>query len=294
MNLYPTFAEIKKEDLPLFNEAFYTSPPKISEFTFTNLYAWKDVYKLKACLLGGLIILRSESEGSFRFFDPIGKGEKKEAIQKLSNDFKSIFIRLPEATKDLFVPDARFQIEPDRDSFDYLYNTQDLITLKGKKYDGKRNQIKKFKTSYAYEYMTIDDSSCKELRKFQEYWCAIKNCDKVEGLSNERQAIHEMVCNFTAFNIIAGAISLQGDIRAVAFGQRLNPDTLVMHALKADPNISGLYQVILNEFLSKEASQFKYVNLEQDLGQVGLRKSKESYHPIEMVKKYTLKPIGVK
>ena len=61
-----------------------------------------------------------------------------------------------------------------------------------------------------------------------------------------------------------------------------------MHVLKADPNVAGLYQAMLHEFLEHEAGNFNYVNLEQDLGIEGLRKSKQSYHPIEMIKKYTL------
>ena len=39
---------------------------------------------------------------------------------------------------------------------------------------------------------------------------------------------------------------------------------------------------------AKEAADFKYVNREQDLGVPGLRKSKESYHPCTMIKKYNL------
>ena len=34
--------------------------------------------------------------------------------------------------------------EYDRDSSDYIYNASDLIELKGKKYHGKRNHIKRF------------------------------------------------------------------------------------------------------------------------------------------------------
>ena len=85
---------------------------------------------------------------------------------------------------------------------------------------------------------------------------------------------------------------MQGNICAVALAQRLNPDTLVMHVLKADPNIDGLYQVMLQEFLAHEGADFNYVNLEQDLGIEGLRKSKQSYHPVEMVKKYILSASG--
>lgn len=37
-----------------------------------------------------------------------------------------------------------FTYQPYRDGFDYIYNTQDLIALSGRKYHGKRNHIASF------------------------------------------------------------------------------------------------------------------------------------------------------
>ena len=52
----------------------------------------------------------------------------------------------------------RFQIEYDRDSADYVYESEKLATLSGKKLHGKRNHINKFKSLYdgrwSYESMT--------------------------------------------------------------------------------------------------------------------------------------------
>jgi hypothetical protein len=165
----------------------------------------------------------------------------------------------------------------------------DLVSLKGSKYDGKRNLIKKFKSGHQYEYGRLSAANVPECLEFEQTWCTIKNCDSVQGLSNERKALKEMAYNFSAFGLIGGAIRIAGKICAVAIAQRLNSDTLVMHILKADPNLAGLYQLINNEFLAREAGDFRFVNLEEDLGLEGLRKSKLSYHPLEMVKKYIIK-----
>jgi len=288
MEAYPVFEELEIEDSILFKQAFSSNPPKISEFTFTNLYAWRHAYKLKACRLGGFIILRSDSEPQIRFFDPIGRGDKAKAVEKILQDSKAIFIRLPEETIVSFADQARLRIEPDTDNADYLYKLESLVSLGGRKYDGKRNLIKKFQAANTYEYITMDSANVEECLEFEERWCAIRNCDRIEGLSKERQAIREMVKNFSNFELIGGAIKIQGNYSAVALAEKLNPDTLVMHVLKADPNIGGLYQAVLWEFLSRQAGGFTYVNLEQDLGQPGLRKAKQSYHPLGMIKKYTL------
>ena len=45
-------------------------------------------------------------------------------------------------------------------------------------------------------------------------------------------------------------------------------------------------------FCADAAKNYKYVNREEDVGVPGLRKSKESYHPVKMIKKYMLTKKG--
>ena len=288
MSVYPEFEAIRVQHQSLLNDALRRCPPEISEFTFTNLYSWRKAYKFFLSILDDFIIIRSGREDKPEFFDPIGKGDKKKVISKVFNDFDAVFIRLPEATKALFDHQPVFKIEQDLDNCDYLYNASDLVALAGSKYDGKRNLIKRFQASNKYEYIELEESNVKEALQFEQSWCTIKNCDTVEGLNNERTAIREMLNNFSSFKIIGGAIRINNDILAIALGEMLNPATLVMHVLKADPNITGLYQALLHEFLLRQRGEFEYINLEQDLGVEGLRKAKQSYHPCRMVNKYSL------
>jgi len=46
--------------------------------------------------------------------------------------------------------------------------------------------------------------------------------------------------------------------------------------------------MINQAFLENHWSGYTYVNLEQDLGDEGLRKAKESYFPHKMINKYTI------
>lgn len=93
---YPNFIPLEIAHHEVFRQAFKNNPPKISEFTFTNLYSWREAYKIKVSVLGDFIILRSESEPQLRLFDPIGKGDKKKIIKSVLNYFKGSFIRIPE------------------------------------------------------------------------------------------------------------------------------------------------------------------------------------------------------
>jgi hypothetical protein len=232
--------------------------------------------------------VRANIAGFEKFFSPIGTGSVKKVIEKILTERKTSFFRLPNDLASHFMNDNRFKVELDRDNYDYLFKTIDLTCLKGRKYDSKRNLIARFKAEHAYEYIRLNDSNVRECLDFENKWCVIKDCDKIESLNNERLAIHEIVDNFSLSKLMAAAIKINNLIHAIAIAEKLNPNTAVMHVLKADPSIKGLYQIMNNEFILKELSTFEYVNFEQDLGVEGLRKAKLSYHPASLVEKFTL------
>nr|MBP9500495.1 DUF2156 domain-containing protein [Acetoanaerobium sp.] len=85
-----------------------------------------------------------------------------------------------------------------------------------------------------------------------------------------------------------GGIYIDNNLEAFTFGELLNPDTVVVHVEKANPEIRGLYTAINKLFLENEFPDVEFVNREEDLGLEGLRQAKLSYKPIKLVEKYTL------
>jgi hypothetical protein len=84
---------------------------------------------------------------------------------------------------------------------------------------------------------------------------------------------------------------VDGRMAAYTVGERLSSDTLVIHFEKADPAYKGVYQAINQQFLTHADPAFTLVNREQDLGDEGLRKAKLSYHPVDFVRKCTVRLI---
>ncbi len=287
---YPQTRPIDAQDKPVFDLALKSDPAKISEYTFTNIFAWRAVYEFEICLLNGFLIVCSKRAGRKDFFYPIGKGDVKGTVLFLLKEKNSRFIRVPADIAALFEKETDVAVELDNDNSDYVYRAQDLIRLPGRRYDGKRNLIKRFRTSFQYSYLELNRDNIEKCIQFQDEWCRSMDCEKDKNLLNEAVAIKEILENFFSFNLTGAFIELGGKIVAVAVGEPLNGDTFVIHILKA-ARITGLYQTMNNEFISKETAAFTFVNMEQDLGVPGLRKSKLSYHPVDMVKKYILTSI---
>ena len=87
-----------------------------------------------------------------------------------------------------------------------------------------------------------------------------------------------------------GAILIDGKVAAFTFGEKLNSDTAVIHVEKADKNFRGIYAAINQSFVEHEWSEMIYINREEDMGVDGLRRAKESYHPIKMIEKFNATP----
>jgi hypothetical protein len=78
---------------------------------------------------------------------------------------------------------------------------------------------------------------------------------------------------------------LDNNCAAYTFGEMLNENTMVVHIEKAHMEYEGSYQAINNFFLKNCCNNAIFVNREQDLGVKGLRRAKESYKPVRMVRK---------
>lgn len=289
--IFPHFRPLGLEDKSLFDELLGRFPAEISEQTFTNLFAWRQAYNFGLSFLHGYVIVGAKVADTIRLFDPIGAREGKRAViaecfRRKPVGTKLAFNRLPESTISLFADDREYAFQEDRDNFDYVHLAQDLRELKGGHLDGKRNFVKRFKETYSFEYDALTAADIPECLAFEEEWCQLKGC--TNGLSQERQALQEMLSNFDVLGFVGGVIRIGGRIVALSLGEKLNATTLVVHIEKAMTALVGVYQAINMFFAQSVSGQFLFINREQDLGLPGLRQAKTSYQPHHLVKKYTL------
>ncbi|MFA5099735.1 MAG: phosphatidylglycerol lysyltransferase domain-containing protein [Candidatus Omnitrophota bacterium] len=291
---YPVFRPLELEDKAVLDDAFKRNPPENSEYTFTNLYCWRQAHGFSLSRMEDLLILSSQERGARAYYPPIGPGDAHKAVIKILLDTGGRFVRVPEQMKFSFDKDPLIHAVEDRDNADYLFLAQDLIRLEGRKFDGKRNFIRNFRSKYQYEYVTVTADVVPEVLRFQDVWCVEKGCSQSKSLLDEGEAVKIMLGHFVSFSLKAGALRVGGRICAVCIAEALNADTLVIHVFKGAHGMAGIYPTVFNEFLSREAYASRFINMEQDLGIAGLRKSKESYQPVRLVRKFTLSLVDEK
>ncbi|MEW6530212.1 MAG: phosphatidylglycerol lysyltransferase domain-containing protein [Thermodesulfobacteriota bacterium] len=288
------FKDIGLADKAVFDRFFAENPPQISELTFTNLFMWRHrnhpAWRVHDDFL--FIVLRPEEEPGFAL-PPVGKGNVRAALDALADGLESLKMeprisRADKAFVEAHVDRKRFEIVADRANHDYVYVTRELIELSGNKFHQKKNHLNRFIKNYEYEYRKLDLDLVDCFLNLQEVWCELKDCEQTPGLFYENRAICLALTNCEELGFEGGAILIDKKVEAFALGEKLNPDTAVIHVEKANPDIPGLYAAINQQFCSEHWSSIKYINREQDLGVEGLRKAKKSYHPHHMVEKFTL------
>lgn len=181
---------------------------------------------------------------------------------------------------------GQFQIEYLRDEADYVYETEKLATLAGKKLHGKRNHINKFKSLYPdWSYEPITGKNAEECFQMALEWRNENGCEEDLEKNAEMCVTLNFLRLFQELRMKGGLIRVEGKVVAFCVGEPVCEDTFVVHVEKAFAEVEGAYPMINQQFVQHECMEYQYVNREEDTGAEGLRKSKLSYHPAFLVEK---------
>lgn len=296
------FREIQLNDRDWISECLQKSDFRGCEYSFANNMAWRRLSDTKICKYGEFYISRSlDEDGKPYFTFPTGVEFGNEGIEK----YKRLFAELKEYADSLGVPlkissvnaehlkwmndcySDGIEVTSNRDSFDYIYNACDLIELKGKRYHGKRNHIKRFKENN-WNFELIEPDHFDECITFAAQFYNDSNGYDDYSAVIEQYAINTFFENFEYLGLKGGILRKDDKIVGFTIGEPLNSDTFVVHIEKARSDVQGAYPTLCNEFAKACADNFRYINREEDLGIEGLRKSKKSYNPEFLLEKYTV------
>jgi hypothetical protein len=282
---YPAFKPLGLEDRAVFEDYLDRDPSPVCELHFANIFIWKDSEHPRWTILDGSLCVLVEPENEPPYVLPLVGGERRSETLATCLRHAPRLSRVPEEFVRRF--GAGFRAEEDPVNFDYLYRVEDLAELKGKRYDGKRNRIRKFESTFAHEYHALTEADLPGcVRLLDEWFEGKRNGDAC--VTADKRAIVQALSTFGPLGLRGGVVEVGGRIEAFTLGGRLTADTVVIPIEIANPGLVGLAQWINREFVRREWRDFRLVNREQDMGLEGLRRAKMSYQPVGLVKKYNL------
>ena len=173
------------------------------EYSFTTLYLWQEQYNMEFCIDNEVLFIRSGKDKKMYLF-PMANGDIKKAVECLATE-NVTFYSLSEEQADLlnaWYPEKYSFIES-RDMGDYVYRTEDLAYLKGKKLSAKRNHINRFiaeNPDWCYEDITPDN--IEEVKLMHQKWCEL--ADEEKGLFEESVAVKTALDNYFELRFSGG------------------------------------------------------------------------------------------
>ncbi|MDR0582176.1 MAG: phosphatidylglycerol lysyltransferase domain-containing protein [Prevotellaceae bacterium] len=289
-----TFADREK-----INDILKLSDFRAAEYSFANIFNWSKAFNNEIAFFGDFLLCRGGTERKSYLY-PAGAGDLKAAITAMMDDAAMLgqpfVLRAMQAEgkqllEQLFP--GRFHFTVLRNAFDYIYHSEDLISLSGKKFQPKRNLISRFNKNFEWHYEAITAGNLQECVQMNDEWCHIYACHENSSLQAETCAVRRALNYFPDEMLVGGLLRVDGKVIAYTVGEQINSDTFIVHIEKAfGEKFPGAYQVINREFAERHAAHLKYINREDDTGDEGLRKAKLSYRPAFMIDKYSAELIA--
>lgn len=289
---------VELKDKEVIDRYYEQEPVRNCEFTFANNFLWAPFYEIRWSVVEDMLVFSTDEQCRSVSF-PQGGGDLKKAVDALTEYFReagrefSMHLVSPEQFKKLeALYPGRFQVEYNRDTADYVYESERLISLAGKKLHGKRNHINRFKENFPdWSYEMITDENVEECRDLAEKWREDNDCEEKGEKHNEYCVTLRALEYRKELGLQGGLIRAGGRVVAFSIGEPCGKDMFVVHIEKAYADVQGAYPMINQQFVEHEAAGFRYIDREEDTGAEGLRKAKLSYDPVFFMEKGSVREI---
>lgn len=296
---FPHFVQLSLAHKDLLSIVTKRFPP-YSDFNFVSLFTWDTDEKISvASLHGNLVVKFSAYENDELFLSFLGTKKADATIEVLldyckRHGFVTELRLIPHSVVEALpgVTLSRYQIVEDRDNHDYIVSTKNIA-------NGGIARNKRRAYSHFIRELT-DDVICKTLdpgniRVQDDIRTVIDGWRHAKRISNQNEkelaAIERCLKHATDLDLACHIAYSGGKPIAFIIYEILSESTALLHYGKSSYGLPGAFDYIKIELAKYlEAKGVEFMNLEQDLGIEGLRADKNSYHPTDFLKKYTLRP----
>ena len=255
---------------------------------------WSPYYEDAVCEFGGTLLLRERFPGVGTVYLP-PRADDDAAYAFLEAEAEKRGERLlffPVSAEDAEALRARYpeeEITPLRDWYDYLYNAADMAGFPGKRFHGQRSHVHQCDRLYPdWRFEAITAENLPDVRAYFEDHAARYRKDESETALAEEGCVRDFLAHYDAYGgaPMSGVLYVGDRVIGFSCGEVVG-DTLIIHIEKGDIEFDGVYQKLVCEYAKRYVTgDVRYINREEDLGDPGMRQSKEQYHPVALLEKY--------
>ncbi len=289
------FAHFKPHQRELYQPYLVQAGHRGCEYSFANLCIWG---RQGGAIVEGNLVFFSQFNRKSVYLFPAGTAALKPCLDALMTDaghrgipFRLTCLSREDCDRLEQMYPGKFRFHTARSDYDYIYHVEDLATLKGKKFQAKRNFVNRFhKLHPQCRTVPITEQNRPQVEALLHEWYTRRLEEEPEGdFHMEKVAIFKALKHMDQLCMEGIALEENGKLLAMAMGSALREDTFDIHFEKALDAGDGAYNAVNQAFaayLQEKYPALRYLNREDDLGLEGLRQAKLSYHPVKLVEKY--------
>lgn len=294
------FKQLKAEDLPALHDFFASQNTRKSPYSAAYQFMWgRDSYRPDYAIIGQCLVLKVNFYGRTFFYYPMSLTGNPEEENAALTEIETYCRRNYTALHYINVPGDRLpvllrrypsgvRVESDRKWSEYLYDAAAFRSFEGRKFSGQRNHVNKFYRLFpSAEFKIFRAGDEKKIENFLVEFETVEFTKKNDRMAKrELDAVKELINYFTRLSLVCGYMEIDGKVVSVAVGEVCG-DTLMEHVEKALRAYEGIYPATAQAFARAFASDgVRYINREDDAGDLGLRKSKMQYNPSLLLPNY--------
>lgn len=284
------FHPVTVADKPLFEYYVLPSEEQNCDLNFANIFCWAETYHSEVAEVEGFLVIRFTIGNTKAYMQPVGNGDKLLIISRLRQD--AFAERIPLQLYGLsyewrnFLEEnypEEFAFDTPRALSDYIYRTEDLAQLQGRKYQPKRNHINRFMARYDWRVEELSRENIQDCLALSKKW--LEGRDVGETEANEFNSIQRAFDHFEEVGLRGLVLYADGNPVAFSYGTPILHNTFCTHIEKYDLDCEGAATMINRLMAESLAGEYEFINREDDLGLEGLRFAKMSYHPVTLLDK---------
>lgn len=265
----PYFREIKLEDRQAMEVIRRSRPPALSDFTFPLLYCWRKKMGLRVLLGKNFFLIQAPDF----YFCPVGdEAAFLPALELLLQTEKQLTLRFCDsayaASLQSHFPGRCLAI-PCRDDEDYLMDNHLLDTLEGSALSKRRNDL--------HHYSSLQPPPETEVLTKENLHHAREVASQCREADFQPQ--EEALANFETLGLQGVLIKRGQRYVGFAIASQKEKDVLQGHFSKTLEPERGASLYTVRACSLQQMGKYRYTNLEDDMGEDGLRCFKQSLHP---------------
>ena len=255
----------------------------ISDYTFANVFLFRSISHYEFLTTDcGLFISGCNRQGQ-NYIMPLNDLRKcdQQTFENLL-DKQNFFFPIPEEWLSFF-PEDKFVITFEDSESDYIYLTEKMASFKGNQYTRHRNHLNQFFSAYNPQAEAISENNARQAMTILQTW---QNDSGLALNKTDFEQCREALEKFSALDLWGTLYFIENEPAGFILGEPLNTQTFVLHFAKASKKYHGIFEFMFNDTAKRLLPQYKFLNLEEDMGNKNLQRTKGSYGPEMLLKKY--------